>query len=310
MHAYVKMSATGAVKEYDFLGGEPAESWWLTFADLVDWNNQGLCVRSGGDGRWSLYLSPVHSGRLDPRGRHALFKLALVGSCDERETTSVALPLVELWLREVVGGAPTTRLRRAFSEAFPDEVVGRLQGRHGPDDVREKERRFAQAVNRLELDPYSPSVEERPGPSTAGSDLWWGVQDQEKDRRHFLDRVSRLLAGTGEGVAVLGDLVFAADVADDSALSDAVRRLTRDGHEVSLLVCPGDVPARAGDVLPGAFPVSPESPVMPGKAPAPTGTPTRSGRDAERYLRRAGLGCAALILVAVVLLILVVVEVL
>lgn len=305
MYAYVKMRGEGVNEEYDFLGGEPEEEWWSDFKDLVNWNGQGLCVRARA-GEWSLYLTPISSGRRDSRGRPRHFMVALDGACGDPEVTEVALPLVGVWLEEVVGAAASARLSQAFSAAFPDDAVRRLRGRHQPEHQRERSHRFEAAVRHLEVARYQPG--ERPN---TVPDVWSGVLGDSDDRQVFLDRVAWLLAGRHEGVAIMGDLVYESDVREEFARYGPLRRLREawPGAALTLLVRAGERPAPAPPPTPTPVTSSAEGEVGQGKVTAPPETaghyrsPDR--QITERFLRRMAWSCAALtvLLVAVVVLI-------
>ncbi|MFC9128818.1 hypothetical protein ACFT4A_18495 [Streptomyces sp. NPDC057099] len=319
MDVHIKMRGEGLNEEYDFLGGEPDREWWLDLAGLVNWNRQGLCVQAR-SGDWSVYLSPIPSGRQDARGRRREFQLALNGVCGQPTVTAVVLPLLALWLEEVPGAKGTSRLADALCHEFPDEAISRLRGKHTPNHRGETRQRFDAAVENLDLNP-SPSACTQP--KGVLSEVWWGVHEHAKDRRGFLERVSRLLSGSEEGIAVLGNLVYESDAKNDFADSSSVTRLRAAWPDaaVTLLVRPGrrpPVPAR-----PGSPPVSssPGGEVGRGKGPAAptpvTATPkprtdeqTSQGTDTERLLRRMAWSCAGVAMLFITILVLVVLLIL
>ncbi|MER5222975.1 hypothetical protein [Streptomyces flaveus] len=307
MDTYIKMRGEGVNEEYDFLGGEPEDEWWSDFKDVVNWNGQGLCVRASA-GEWSLYLTPIPSGRLDSRGRSRLFKLALDGTCGDPQVTEVALPLIGMWLEEVVGAAASARLGEAFSAAFPDDAIRRLRGRHTTEHQRERSDRFDEAVGHLGAAPYSPPGEQ----PDAMLELWSGVQGHGGDRQVFLDRVARLLSGSHEGVAVMGDLVYESDVMDDFARSGPLRGLreSRPDAVLTLLVRAGERPASASRPAPIPVTSSAESGVVRGKV---TTAPETAEHDrspdrqvTERFLQRMAWSCAALTMLLVAVLVLII----
>lgn len=315
MDVHIKMRGEGVNEEYDFLGGEPDKEWWLDLADLVNWNRQGLCVQAR-SGDWSVYLSPIPSGRRDARGRQREFKLALNGACGHPRVTAVVLPLLALWLEEVPGAKGTSRLADALSDEFPDEAISRLRGKHTSNHRGETRQRFDAAVGNLELNPY-PSADTQP--EEVLSEVWWGVHDHAKDRRGFLERVARLLSGSEEGIAVLGNLVYESDAKNDFAESSSVTRLRAAWPDtaLTLLVRPGErpaVPARPGSPRVTS---SPGGEVGQGKglaAPTPVTAPpkprtnerTSHGTDTERSLRRMAWSCAGLAVLFITILMLVV----
>ncbi|MEW2396344.1 hypothetical protein [Streptomyces sp. NPDC046862] len=305
MDVHIKMRGEGVNEEYDFLGGEPDKEWWLDLADLVDWNRQGLGVQAR-SGDWSVYLSPIPSGRRDARGRQREFKIALNGTCGHPTVTAVVLPLLALWLEEVPGAKDTSCLADALSDEFPDEAISRLRGKHTPNHRRETRQRFDAVVGNLDLDPY-PSADTQP--REVLSAVWCGVHDQAKDRCGFLERVSRLLSGSEEGIAVLGNLVYESDAKNDFAESSSVTRLREAWPDtaLTLLVRPGErptVPARPGSPRVTS---SPGGEVGQGKGMAaptlatanpkpPTNERNPHQTDPERFLRRVAWSCAGAVL--------------
>ncbi|MFI1676380.1 hypothetical protein [Streptomyces sp. NPDC020607] len=299
MRAYVKMRGEGVNEEYDFLGGEPEADWWSEFSGLVNWNGMGLAVTAR-TGEWRIYLASIPSGRRDTRGRSREFTLALTGSCGPPDASEV-LPLVGLWLDEVVGTAGSTRLRTTFSDAFPDDAITRLRGRHTPSHQQERVQRFAEALRKLGPEPGLPDSE---APGT-----WWGLQEDDSDRHTFLDQVARLLLGKQDGVAIVGDLVYEVHVTGNRAPSAPVRAL-RDlwpGTASMLLVRSGSPQQMFPKSIPGRHLLSSAGEVVPGKAPAApregtNATPQEPGRKrhtkkralTDQFLRRATWSCAGL----------------
>ncbi|MFD7002296.1 hypothetical protein ACFWA5_40130 [Streptomyces mirabilis] len=299
MHAYVKMRGEGVNEEYDFLGGEPEADWWSEFSGLVNWNGTGLSVTAS-TGEWRLYLASIPSGRRDARGRPREFTLALTGSCGPPDASEV-LPLVGLWLEEVVGTAGGARLRATFSDAFPDAAVQRLRGRHTPAHQQERAQRFAEALGKLGSGP-GVSTPEPPR-------NWWGLQEDDSDRHAFLDHVARLLLGEQDGVAIVGDLVYEVHVTGDRAPSAPVRALRNlwPGAASMLLIRSGSPQQTFPESTPGRQPLYSAGEVVPGKAPAArregtSATAQEPGRKdhtkerarTERFLRTVTWSCAGL----------------
>jgi hypothetical protein len=195
-------------RDYDFLGGGPAEPWWRAYAGHTAFERPTVLVESDGAG-YRVYLSGIPSGRRDAVGTVIRYTVVLRAGADGSPGVAAdgALALVSCWVEDqAVGGVGA--VSRALDAEFPEDEVERMLAAADPVAPAEVRDRVLAAVGALPPAAHEPTGV--PGDPDAPVD-WWGDAGALLARTAFTERVAELLVAGRPGRALLLNLVGTPD---------------------------------------------------------------------------------------------------
>jgi len=228
----IYLRTRGRVRDYQFVGLAPEESWWQSYDRVTDLELPVVLVEAGA-GHWRAYVSSIPSGRQDRLGRVIVLDLVLVGEQAARDDggrddgdRELALAIIAASLGDGDGdddganGAsgsgrsgrlPPDRLDAVLTEEVVEEWLAEPTLAAWQD--------AAAAIRDVFGDVPVPSAAgSAAADATAPAGDWLGGLGSARSRAAFLALIRRLLSGVVGRALTLSYIADPGDVGDLRAL--------------------------------------------------------------------------------------------
>jgi hypothetical protein len=215
----------GRNNDYQFLGEEPEQSWWRSYANFTSFEEPSALLRADGH-QWSLYLSAIPSARRDRVSTPIRWTLAAEGMCGPQTQSELTLDLLTTWLNncESVGDL--------LDKLLPESTIENwFQSQQDPLPFQTS-MLSQQATTYLQTFSYSKSAL---GPSIPQS--WVGSIHSQSCQRAFLHHAESLLGGSLHGLAGVLNLLRNVEEIVPSQFDEPTLAILLDSED-SLLATP------------------------------------------------------------------------
>jgi hypothetical protein len=193
--------------DYQFVGEEPADSWWRAYRPVTDVERPTILLRSDGKS-WSAYIAGIRSGRLDATENHIQVNLVLAGDCGQDEN-ALALSIIRRSAAglaqekgQFIPGAP-------LGDRLPADEVERMLTSPG----RKTAAAAADAV-RAAYGEEAPASDGWPSEASRTADDWLGGLVDPDAQEAFGTLAAQLLSGSRGCAAALNLVEDEADLTE------------------------------------------------------------------------------------------------